>query len=432
MMADNKKTMEEIVDNLVKAAIEAADPGRLLAQYLIVDGDVWQLGGRQYSPAPVFLVSVGKAAVSMAKTAAEKLGNWLKAGIVISKAAEVTELPPTLRHFQGSHPVPDERSLAATTAVKNLLSGTTENDLVLCLISGGTSALLTEPVMPLTNWRNLNQALLACGCPINDINTVRQFFDRVKGGGLAGWAAPAACVSLILSDVIGSNLAHIGSGPTVPTLKDSAVVSAILDDFSVWNWLDEETTGLIQTHLQAENQTRPVGSAGNYHTIIGDVSTATTAAAGKTAEWGFNTTIVSNTLTGEARDIGQMAARKAKTLQPNQCLIWGGESTVTLRGSGRGGRNQEIALAAAIELGESAPNCLVLAFSTDGEDGPLPVAGAWVTGETISDARHKGLDPAEFLTNNDSYTFFEQLGWGHLTAKRGTNVNDILISLKIA
>lgn len=421
---------ERMTAALVQTAIEAAEPGKLLSNHITVDGNQIVLGGRRYNPAAVLLVSAGKAAVAMAKTAAQQLGPYLSRGVVISKAAEVTGLPPTLHHFQGSHPVPDERSLRATAAVREMLSGTAEDELVLCLISGGTSALLTEPVLPLPHWQRLNQALLASGCTINEINTVRQLFDPVKGGGLAQWALPAECVSLILSDVIGNRLEHIGSGPTVAVAKEPEAVGAILDEYGVWERLAEETAALVRAYLESGSSKEAVKAVSGHHLIIGDVSTATTAVARQTAAWGFETEVVSNTLTGEAREIGRMAAARAKELPPNHALVWGGESTVTIRGKGRGGRNQELALAAAIELAD-APDCIVAAFSTDAEDGPTPVAGAVVSVETIVDAKTKGLDAAEFLADNDSYTFFEQLGWGHLTAERGTNVNDILVVLQV-
>lgn len=413
---------------LVQVAIEAADPGKLLAQHIQRHTNGIMLTGKQYDPAAVILVSVGKAAVPMAETAIQQLGANLKSGILISKTAEAANLPPNLRHYQSSHPIPDERSLRATAAAKKLLSETKPDELVLCLISGGTSALLTDPVLPLSSWQQLNQALLASGCTINDINTVRQLFDQAKGGGLAQWAAPATCVSLILSDVIGNRLEHIGSGPTVHVKKNPETVRTILAEFQVWKRLDEETAALIKSQLDNSLEQSIKPTVG-HHLIIGDVSTATAAVAKQTTKWGFDSTVVSNTLTGEAREIGRMAAEKAKALRPNQCLIWGGESTVTIRGHGRGGRNQEIALAAALEL-EGAPGCALIAFSTDAEDGPTPVAGAFVTSKTVVEAKNKGLNAADILADNDSYTFFERLGWGHLTAERGTNVNDVLVVLK--
>jgi hydroxypyruvate reductase len=418
----------QLAKDITRTAIEAADPGRLLAEFMQVDENGLILGDLRFEASAVYVVSVGKAAIAMARTAVQRLGQVVKGGVVIAKTAEAASLPPTLHYYQGSHPVPDERSLRATAAVRELLADSREDELVLCLISGGTSALLTEPVLPLNQWQQLNQALLASGCNINEINTVRQLFDRVKGGGLTQWAAPAVCVSLILSDVIGSQVEHIGSGPTISTEKDPAVVGAILDRFEVWKWLDDETTELVNRHL--DNHRGKIAAAEDgYYLIIGDVSTATAAVSRWTAEQGFDSKIVSNTLTGEAREIGRMVAERAKGLRPKQCLIWGGESTVTIRGDGRGGRNQEIALAAAIELAR-ATDCLVIAFSTDAEDGPMAVAGAYVSGETVVEARERGLDAAEFLANNDSYTFFERLGWGHLTADRGTNVNDILVAIK--
>ncbi|MFZ0544807.1 MAG: DUF4147 domain-containing protein [Candidatus Promineifilaceae bacterium] len=430
-MRSKNRESQQLAEELVRTAIESADPGKLLSKHIQVDGDRLLLGGRRYDPTAVLLVSVGKAAVPMAKAAEERLGAHLKGGIVISKAAEAKGLSPTLHYYQGSHPVPDERSLRAAAAVREMLSETAEDELALCLISGGTSALLTEPILPLPYWQRLNQALLASGCTINEINTVRQLFDRVKGGGLAQWAAPTVCVSLILSDVIGNRLEFIGSGPTVPVAKEPDAVRAILDGFGVWERLDGETAELVKAHLESGRSEQAVKVTVGQHLIIGDVSTATAAVAKQTAEWGFETEVVSNTLTGEAREIGRMAAERAKRLDLNQCLVWGGESTVTIKGNGRGGRNQEMALAAALAL-QDTPGCLVAAFSTDGEDGPTPVAGAVISGETVVQARAKGLDAAEFLDNNDSYTFFERLGWGHLTAKRGTNVNDILFCARFS
>jgi hydroxypyruvate reductase len=419
---------KERIELLAKIVINAADPGRLLKNHLTLTENKLDIEGKAYSPSAVFLVSVGKAAVSMAQTAAEQLDGLIKVGIVIAKASAAPSLPTNLTYYQAAHPIPDQRSVDAASAVKTLLSQTTKDDLVLCLISGGTSALLTRPILPLANWQRLNQALLASGCTINDINTVRQLFDEVKGGGLAHWAAPAASVSFILSDVIGSQLEYIGSGPTVPVEKDPRAVRVILDKYNVWNWLDSYTKKLVQDYLNSPTLLSPANLKNNHHIIIGDVSTATAAAARKTAEWGYESIIVSNTLTGEAAEIGQMAAQIAAEMPPNTARIWGGESTVTIRGNGKGGRNQEIALAAAIAL-ENGPDCLIAAFSTDAEDGPMPVAGAFVTNETAVLAKSKGLDPVQFLAINDSYTFFKQLGQGHITAETGTNVNDLLIIL---
>ncbi len=418
--------------HLVDSAIEAANPGRLITQNLIPNPNGLLISGHSYNQKRVTLVSVGKAAVPMAQAAVSQLGERLKQGIVVGKIDKATLSHPKLQYHQGSHPIPDQRSLNATSAVKEMLAASKADELVLCLISGGTSALLTEPVLALPHWQQLNEALLASGCPINDINTIRQRFDAVKGGGLAQWAAPAICESLILSDVIGNHLEHIGSGPTVFVEQRSNVVKAVFDRNNIWNWLKPETAALIKTHLETPNTPSPINkivSPSTRHTIIGDVSNATNAVFQQTAEWGFESTIVSNNMTGEAREIGRMAAKYAKNMPSKSCLIWGGESTVTLRGNGRGGRNQEIALAAAISL-QNTPNCAIVAFSTDAEDGPMPVAGAYVTGETFSQAKQQGLDPYKYLANNDSYTFFERLGIGHITAQTGTNVNDVLALLK--
>lgn len=424
-------TFEQDVAALVLAAVTAADPAARVSSQIAVSPGAVTIAGESYTPARIFVVSVGKAAVAMATAAASILGDTLTAGVVISKATAVPDLPPPLRYFPGSHPLPSQLSLQATQAVYDLMAETQPNDLVLCLISGGASALLTRPVLPLAQWQALNDALLRSGCAINDVNTIRQQFDTVKGGGLAQWAAPATCVSLILSDVIGNRLAHIGSGPTVPTPPDPQQARAILDAYQVWARLDEVTAAAVTRHLAATIPHQP--AAGNLirNHIIGDVSLAAEAAARRAEQLGFQTAVVSTTLTGEARDIGRMAADRVRQTPPGHCLIWGGESTVTVTGAGLGGRNQEVALAAAVAL-SGTPGCVVASFATDGEDGPTPVAGAVVSGETAVQAARSGLDPAAYLANNDSYHFFQRLGAGHLSAPTGTNVNDLLVALTYA
>lgn len=433
----------------VTAARRAADPAHLVADHLAVDGDGVRVAEQRYTPQRIFLVASGKAAIAMATSAAQRLGEQLTTGIVISKPAEAPQLPSPLRYRQGSHPVPSQASVAATDAVRQLLHEATGQDLLLCLISGGTSALLTQPTLPLARWQALNQALLHAGCTINEINTIRQQFDDVKGGGLACWAAPAPCATLILSDVIGNNLAHIGSGPTAPTPDNSAGAMAILDRYALWDRLDAETAQAVRDALA-----QPVGRAGVdsaesasapntvHNTLIGDVGVAAAAVRDHAAQLGFDATILSQTLTGEARDIGAMAAARAVDTPPGRALIWGGESTVTVRGDGIGGRNQEIALAAAVSLDQreesGASRCVIASFATDAEDGPTPVAGAYVTADTVRDAAAIGLEAREMLDNNNSYPFFRaceqhaNVSGGQLSAETGTNVNDILLILTYA
>jgi hydroxypyruvate reductase len=385
----------------------------------------------------LFLVSIGKAAVPMAQAAAEILGDAIFAGIGIAKTMPNDQLP--IDNFQltiGEHPVAGEKSVQATTAVLKLLSQTRPGDLVLCLISGGASALFTQPLIPLDEWQLLNRALLASGCTIQEFNTVRRQLDRVKGGGLAQLAAPAQVVSLILSDVIGNDLAAIGSGPTVLTDETPQDALAVLSNYEsgIRNY---EGGAAVYTHIHHTLAQLPVTQLPNYqlspptNLLIGSVRQAAEAARQSAENSGYTATILTAHLEGEAREVGKFAAAIAKELPPGHCAILGGETTVTVHGHGIGGRNLEVALAAAIAL-DGWPEVAIATFATDGEDGTTGAAGAVVTGETVGNGRHFSLNARQFLDNNDSHTYFQKLdtaGYGpHLliTGPTGTNVNDLI------
>lgn len=417
------RTTERLIERMISAAIEAANPYRLVHDYL---------SKHQSSQTRLFIVSVGKAAIPMAQAAADVLGHRVQSGIVVTKSLpDDVVLPDTFQVWQGSHPIADERSVRATDAVRHFLAQTKASDHVLCLISGGASALLTAPQIPVSTWQALNTALLHCGCSINAINTVRQHFDQVKGGGLLNWIAPASCETLILSDVIGNEIAHIGSGPTVPTQTNVEEAKQILQEYGVLERVSAETRNIITTHL---NQPQPAHSNSPpvTNTIIGDVSLSAIAAASVAAKHGYIPTIVTTTLTGEAREVGARIGRKAATLPQGHCHIYGGETTVTFttKTDGIGGRNQELALSAAIAI-SGQPDTWLATLATDGEDGPTDSAGAIVNTNTIIQAQQRNLNPHTHLTNHDSYTFFQQLGTGHLQiGSTGTNVNDLVIVLK--
>lgn len=418
------------VRHLMAAAIGAADPARLVADHLAVTAAGVHVGGRVVAPERVRLIAVGKAAPAMARAAAAVLGERLTAGVVIGKG-DSAETPPRLTYHPGNHPVPGPASVRATRAAVALLADTRPHDLVLCLLSGGASALLTDPLLTLDQWQALTQVLLHSGCTIQELNVIRRQFDRVKGGGLARLAAPATVATLILSDVVGNHLPSIGSGPTVPLPADPVAARAVLARYGVGEKLDGATWAVLTELLDEPPSVAPPPEVWNV--IIGDVGLAAEAAAAAARERGFSAEIITTTLTGEARDWGRRAAAVARGLPPDRCLIYGGETTVTVRGDGSGGRNQELALAAADAL-DGAPGCVVAAFATDGDDGSAPpgapaVAGAFVTGATLAHAAARGLDAAAYLARNDSYRFFQQAGTGHLLAPTGTNVNDLLLIL---
>lgn len=456
------------VEALIGAALAAAEPGTAVRRFLHREGRHLLVGDYSYDldAGRVFLVSVGKAAVPMARAAVSVLGDDLAGGVVLMKKGARAQLfsnhDPVLMFVAGGHPVSDEDSVAATTAVTEFIAQATVGDLLLFLISGGASALLTQPLISLSEWQQLTKALLASGCAIHELNCVRRQLDRVKGGGLARMAAPATCMSLILSDVIGNSLADIGSGPTVLLEESPLAALAVLRRYDVARRLDTAVWQRIESLLQRPDLF-PTKVVQSEQVIVGDVRVAATAVYMKAAQLGFLAQILTTRLEGEAREVGKFAAALAQDMQPNHCLILGGETTVTVRGTGQGGRNLEVALAAAVAL-RGCPNVVVVTLATDGEDSTTGMAGAMVTGETAVLAEKFGLNAREFLANNDSYTFFQQLDAGlrgtggklgelggdvadywalaadadgdeflgpHLiqTGPTGTNVNDLIIVL---
>lgn len=431
----------EHIFTILRAAISAVDPVLAVRSHLQRKGAFIVAGEHIHDTrqGKVYLVSVGKAALAMAVSAADVLGQDLASGLVIVKRQEGVMPPPfvsqkpALRVLGSSHPVPDESSVQAAVAVQTLLKQTTPHDLVLCLISGGASSLLSKPIMPLGDWQALTKALLLSGCPIQELNTVRRQFDEVKGGGLARWAAPAHCVSLILSDVVGNPLPLIGSGPTVPGSDTLVDAVGVLRRYNVAARLETAVRQRIATALKARPQPIPFNVRRVRNFLVGDVAMAAKAAFAKATRLGYLAQILTTHLEGEAREVGRMAAAMARDLGAGHCLILGGETTVTVRGKGQGGRNLEVALAAAIGLAD-CPHAALVSFATDGEDGPTDCAGAMVSGATAVLAQKHGLSPQAYLQNNDSYTFFKRLKEKEplhpsliQTGPTGTNVNDIIL-----
>jgi hydroxypyruvate reductase len=424
------------VQRIADAAVAAAEPGRLVRSRLRHDGILVDAAGAalDLSRGAAFLVAVGKASVPMAAAASAELGGRLAGGVVISKEAP-QQLPAPLVYYQGSHPIPSQKSVDAAQAALAMARRAQEGDLVICLISGGTSALLTAPLVSLPAWRQLNEALIQAGCDIDEVNTVRRRFDAVKGGGLARAIAPARTISLILSDVIGNRLASIGSGPTVPESPNDEAVRAVLQTYEILERLTPAARAEVVGQLSKPPEEEPKYAA-ILNEIIGDVRLAASGAQEAATALGFATEIVATDVQGEARVVGRSLASKARELPPGACLLYGGETTVRVTGHGFGGRNQEMALAAALAL-DGTPGVVAGFFSTDGDDGVHPpdgkrVAGAFVTGSTASLGRKRGMDPEAFLARNDSYGFFDALPGHHVRLNAGTNVNDLAVLLRYA
>ncbi|MEN9938559.1 MAG: hypothetical protein RLZZ387_5138 [Chloroflexota bacterium] len=448
----------EAVTRVLAAALAAVEPGAAVRRFLRLEGDALHVGDHSYDLARtdrVLLLAVGKAAAPMAAAAADVLGDRLSAGLVVTKHDRATltsgdglptggEPPPAVggqrsavEVIAGGHPIPDARSAEAGQRAAQLLAAAGERDLVLLLVSGGGSALLTLPVpgVALDDMQGLTRQLLASGASINEINTLRKHLDQVKGGGLARLAHPAALAALVLSDVVGNPLDVIASGPAVPDTTTFADAWGVLTRYG----LEASAPAAILAHLrrglagEVPDTPKPGDPAmrGVAHVLVGSNALAAEAAMAAARAEGFGTLLLTTHLQGEAREAGRVLAAVAHEVAASgspiprpACIVAGGETTVTLRGNGRGGRNQELALGALADLA-GLEGAVLVALATDGDDGPTDAAGAVVTGESLARARALGLDPAAHLARNDSYPLFAALGDLLLPGPTQTNVNDL-------
>ena len=379
---------EPRITRILAAAIDAVEPGKLVREHL------------QHAELPkydrVFLLGIGKASDAMTQAAAEFFDNFTDALVITKHASSSTH--NRIAVMESGHPIPDKRSLAAGQAALDFVSNLRESDLLVCLISGGGSALVTAPRRGITlaDIQSQTSNLLASGATINEINALRRQMDRIKGGGLAR-ATKAKVISLILSDVIGNSLETIASGLTVDLALGRRV----------------------------------------QNFIIGDIHVAAQAAQQRAVTEGFDSEILDLQIEGEARKIGLHFAERLKEEKQKRkktfCLIAGGETTVTLRlrsgqalhGNGKGGRNQELALAAVDEL-SGIENILLISLATDGDDGPTDAAGAVLNGETRQRAERLGMSAPDYLSRNDAYSFFDPLNDLIRCGYTGTNVNDLV------
>lgn len=426
------------ITRILAAAIRAVEPGEAVRRAVRREGDFLTVAGRTYDLSAyrlVTLLGIGKASIPMAEALAGILGERLASELVIAKhIATHPDILPSLPFtvLEGGHPVPDERSLLAGRKVIEFISALGPGDLLFCLISGGASALVTAPVegVSLADVQALTVALLACGARVDEVNALRRRLDRVKGGGIARLANGAAIVSLILSDVVGNPLEAIASGPTAPDPSTRAETLSILEKYS----LAGRIPASIDRALRASPETPKPGDVlfeRIQNVVVGSNLTAAQAALKQAEAEGFHPYLLRTDLQGEAREaafeLATLLRQARQTGQPvprPACIVAGGETTVTVKGNGRGGRNTELALAAVSELADF-PGVTLVTLATDGEDGPTEAAGAVVTGETFRRAQGLGLDPVEYLERNDSYPFFERLGDLLKPGPTGTNVNDL-------
>src|SRR5512136_870340 len=437
--------LRAVAQQLQQAALAAVDPAEAVYKFASRVGDQILVADRSYNLREfdrVFLIGAGKAAVPMTDAVSEVLRDRLSGGVIITKYHHADRpLPDHIRVHEAGHPVPDQNSVDATHDLATLLRQATPRDLVFCVISGGGSALLTLPAAGITlaDLQATTQLLLRAGATIHEINVLRKHLDIVKGGGLARLVSGAPIVTLILSDVIGDDLSVIASGPTVPDPSTFAEAWQIVERFDLADQLPAAVRARLS--LGASGGIADTPKPGDplfakvQTVIIGSNAQAAQAAEKMARQLKFNTLLLTTQVQGEAREVAKVAAAIAREIaRYNQpvakpaCVIVGGETTVTLKGHGLGGRNQEIALAAAIAI-DRLPRTLIAALGTDGTDGPTDAAGAIALGETIRRARSIGLDAQAHLANNDAYHFFQPLGDLIVTGPTGTNVNDLLFIL---
>lgn len=429
----------QVVD-VLSAALKAVDPVQAIRNKMVCSDDTLWIDGRAYDlrrVRRVIVVGGGKAGASMAGAVEELLGDRITAGIVNVKYG-YTAPTQWIEVHEAGHPVPDQAGIDGTRAMVDLLRDMTPDDLVLCLISGGGSALMTLPVegVTLEDIQAFTGVLLRSGAPIQAINTVRKHLSQVKGGQLARLAHPAAVASLILSDVVGSPLDVIASGPTVPDTTTFAHAQGVLERYDPAGEIPESIRrhirrGVHGVHMDTPKPDDPV-LADVQNVIVADNARAAGAAVERAEELGFHALLLSTYVEGEAREVAQVIAALAKEIAVNgrpmprpACLILGGETTVTVRGSGKGGRNQELALAAALAI-QGMGDVLIASLATDGSDGPTDAAGGLVDGATVRRGDIRGLSARAALDQNDAYPFLDAVGDLIVTGPTNTNVNDLM------
>jgi len=444
--SDLFRRLRSDVCDIFEAGLRAVDPEkaiynslRLEAGALLFEGGSLDLGKIDR----IFVIGGGKAGGLMAKAVENLLGDRISSGVI--NVLEGTEDAISLDRIclnGASHPVPSQSGVKGVKQMLELTERLSEDDIVITLISGGGSALMPLPMegISLDDLQDVTGKLLRSGATINELNAVRKHLSGFKGGRLARHCSPAYVLSLILSDVINDPLDTIASGPTAP--DDSTYVDAfgVLEKYGFFDEMPEQVKSCIRAGIKGELPETP--KRGDivfnhvYNVLVANNSIAAKAAKRKAEDLGYNSMVLSTSIEGEARQVGVYVSDIAKEIikddRPQRkpaAIILGGETTVTVKGSGTGGRNLELALSASLSL--DCISCLIATLGTDGIDGPTEAAGAFIDGTTLKRADQKELDPVMYLENNDSYSFFREIGDIIITGPTGTNVNDLALILVI-
>lgn len=404
-----KKDAYEIIETTIEAALPHSAVKKALKD-------------QNFSKGRLILVSIGKAAWSMAKAASDILGSRIETGIVITKYDHSQGDIENLEIFEAGHPISDANTYLATDRVINLVSHLKEEDTVLFLISGGGSALFEAPLVDINEIKDINNQLLVCGANIVEINTIRKRLSKVKGGKFSKICEPANVVSVVLSDIIGDPLDMIASGPAFPDSSTTEDALRIVDKYNLR--LSHEAMALLKIDTPSIIE--------NTKTMVtGSVNQLCEAARQKALELGYKPIVLTSSLDCEAREAGKFMGaigRYHRDSKNSLCFIAGGETVVQIKGKGKGGRNQELALAAANEI-KGIDNIVIFSFGSDGTDGPTDAAGGVVDGNSEKELKNRGIDIYNILENNDSYNALKEIDGLIMTGPTGTNVNDLSVLL---
>lgn len=440
--------MKNMAKTIFSKAVSAVDPSQRLKETIRIDKDRLSIKTegdteRVFHLATfkkIFLIGTGKASASMAQAIEKIFGDRITQGVISTKYGHVLPLERT-EIIEAGHPIPDQKGFEGAKKIQSILKESGPEDLVIFLLSGGGSALSPLPAEGITleEKQQVTQLLLDCGADIKEINTIRKHISQIKGGWLARWAYPSTIIGFILSDVVGDQLDVIGSGPTVPDISTFNEAWDILEKYG----LIKKVARSIQKHLwsgkegKVEETPKPGDPAFEkvLNILIGSNILALRAAENEASSYGLNTLILSSSIVGDTREAARFHLAIVKEVMSSgnplprpACIISGGETTVTVKGNGLGGRNQEFALAGALEI-NGLEKVVLLSGGTDGTDGPTNASGAVADYTTVSRARSIGLDPKAHLENNDAYPFFQRLGDLLITGPTHTNVMDVRIVL---
>lgn len=449
MIAETDPTLARMradAEAIFRSGLSAVDPAAAIRRLCRQAGQELLIGEHRFDLSAIdriWIVGAGKATAFMAQAFEDILGERIDDGIISVKYGHTAPLAH-IRTIEAGHPLPDANGVAASRAILDLARQAGRRDLLIVLLSGGGSALMPLPAdgIDLAEKQTTTDLLLSCGATIHEMNAIRKHLSGIKGGQLAQAAAPAPCVTLILSDVVGDDLDVIASGPTVPDRSTFGDCLEILRSYGIESQLPAAVRQRIREGATGRLAETPKTNTHDWrhtaHLVVGSNRQALQTAARAAEHRGYHTMVLSPCIEGETRTVARLHAAIAREilasgnpLPPPACILSGGETTLVVKGDGRGGRNQEFALNAALSIADQ-PSVLILAAGTDGTDGPTDAAGAFVDHTTAARAAGAGLDIRRHLSHNDAYPFFETLGDLLITGPTGTNVMDLNIVLVTA